>query len=159
ITCARRALAATELEAPRGQQLADVIVQLARQLLAFLFLRRHQLLRQRADQPFGLFAGGALAGRSAFEDTQARDGDERDDRTQRQALPQQRVQLGGERGGLARPLVALRLEVGVVQLLDLLRDGQRRVAARNNVAAQELRAQRLFLDRRPVEERVGALPG
>ena len=49
-----------ELHAERGQHLADVVVQLAREFRAFLLLRGDKLLRELAHLPFGGLGLGAL---------------------------------------------------------------------------------------------------
>ena len=54
-----------ELHAQRGQHLADVVVQLARQLLAFLFLGRDELLRELAHAALGFLGDAALLHRIA----------------------------------------------------------------------------------------------
>ena len=51
---------APELHPQGRQHLADVIVQLARQLLALFFLRRDELLRQLAHLPLGFLGDRAL---------------------------------------------------------------------------------------------------
>ena len=55
---------APELHPQRRQHLADVIVQLARQLAALFLLRRHQLLRQLAQLLFGFLRAFLLLLRS-----------------------------------------------------------------------------------------------
>ena len=103
----------------RGEHLADVVVQLARQVLALLFLCGHELLRELPHQMFGLFGHGALVLGSALEDPQPDDGGERDDQAEGEASPHEPVQLAAELGVPARDLGALDGVVGVVQLFDL----------------------------------------
>ena len=67
------AIDAPELHAQRRQHLADVIVQLARELAALFFLRRHQLLRQLAQVLLGLLRDELLHLGSPFEHAQADD--------------------------------------------------------------------------------------
>ena len=83
---------------------------------------------------------------------------QRDDEAEEQAAPEQPVQIAAERRLTARHLGALRREVGVVELLDLLRDRQHRLAPRQHFAAQEAGALADLLDDRPVEQRLERLP-
>ena len=114
-----QAVDAAELHAQRGQHLPDVVVQLARQVLAFLFLRRHELLRELAHQVLGLFGHVALVLRAPLEHAQADDRRERDDETEEEAAPEEPVQLGAERFLPPGDLGALAGVVGVVQFFDL----------------------------------------
>ena len=86
---ARRAQAidAAELHAERRQHLPDVVVELARQVLALFLLRRHELVRELAHQVLGLFRHLALVLRPPLEDAQTDDGRERDDEAERRGCP------------------------------------------------------------------------
>ena len=147
-----------ELEPQCRQHLADVIVQLARQLAPLVFLRRHELLRQLAHLPFSILRALLLLLGAAFDDAQPDDGGNREQQAEQQRPPQQSIELGGERGLLPGDLGALRREVGVVQRFDLLRDCEHGVAARKHFAPEKAGAQVDLLGDRPVEERLEALP-
>ena len=120
----RRALDASQLHPQAGEHLRDVVVQLAREVLALFFLRADQLLRQLAHLVFGLF-GSPLFERRA---RRAATTDERDPQAEQDASARAAVQIGAERRVPPRHFRPLRGEIGVVQLLDLLRDGQHRFA-------------------------------
>ena len=124
----RGALDSAELHSECGQHLCDVIVQFTRQVLALFLLCRDQLLRKLSHLAFGLLRALALLVRAPFQDAQPEHGPERHRETQEHALPDQPMEVGVERRVSPGDFGALRLEVGVVQLLDLLRDGQHRLA-------------------------------
>ena len=99
-------LDAAELHAQRGQHLRDVIVQLARQVLPLLFLRRDQLLRQLPHLPLGLLGERTAARRTArSSDAQPEDGAERDGQAEQHAPPEQPVR---DRRGTRRAAARLR---------------------------------------------------
>ncbi len=112
-----------------------MIVQLARQVPALFFLRVDELLRQLAHLTFRFF-------RALFEDAQPDDDDQRHDEAEEHGLPEQPLQVVAERRVAPVDLRALRLEVRVVQLLDLLRDRQHRFAPRHHFPPQERGAPR-----------------
>ena len=153
-----RALDSAELHPQRGEHLRDVIVQLARQVLALFLLRRDQLLRKLPHLAFGLLRALALLVRPPLEDAQPEHGAQRHREAEEHALPEQPMEVVVERGVPPGDFGALRVEVGVVQLLDLLRDGQHRLASRHDFAPQETRTPYDLLGRRPIEERIESLP-
>ena len=157
---ARRAQAidASELHAQRREHLADVIVQLARQVLSFFLLRRDELLRELAHQMFGLLRHGTLVLRASLEDAQPNDRGQGHDQAEGEASPDEPVQLDAEFLLAASDLGALVGVVGVVQFFDLRGDRQHRLASRQHFTAQEAGALADFLDERPVEERIERLP-
>ena len=158
ITRRPQAIDASELHAKRGEHLADVVVQLAREVLPLLFLRGHELLRELAHQMFGFFRHGPLVLGSALEDAEPDDGSERDDQAKGEASPYEPVQLAAELGVPARDLGALDGVVGVVQLFDLRGDREDRFAPRKHFPPQEAGALADLLDERPIEEWVEGLP-
>ena len=91
-----QAVDAAELHAQRGEHLPDVVVELARQVLAFLFLGGHELVRELAHQVLGLFSHFALLLRAPLEHAQSDDRRERDDETEEEAAPDEPVQLACE---------------------------------------------------------------
>ena len=142
-----------ELHPQRGQHLRHVIVQLARQIFAFLFLRVDELLRQ-------LPASGARPRRDCAVSRNR----SRNTTTSATARPRSTVchssrsQVVAECGVPPRDLGSLRGEIRVVQLLDLLRDRQHRLAPRHDFAPQKSGAPNDLLGRRPVEQRIEGLP-
>ena len=135
-----------------------MIVQLARQVLALLLLRRDELLRELAHLAFRLFRHRALVLGSALEDAQPDDRGQRDDQAEEQAAPESR--RSSPRNAACRRVTSARWigVVGVVELFDLRGDGEDRLAPRQHLAAQEAGALADLLDERPVEERVEGLP-
>ena len=74
------------------------------------------------------------------------------------SLPEQPMQVGAKRGLPSRHLGALRGEIGVVQLLDFLRDRQHRLAPRHHFPPEKAGASKDLFGRGPVEQRIERLP-
>ena len=133
---------AAQLHSQRGQHLADMVVQLPREVLPLLLLHRDELLRELTQLAFRFLRQQPLLHRAALDDAEADDGGQRDQHAEQQALPQQRAEPALKAGEPAGDLGALGREIGVVELLDVLRDRQRRLAPRQHLAAQEAEALR-----------------
>ena len=93
-----------------------------------------------------------------FEHAKPEDGDEGDDDSEQQGLPEQPAQIGAERRLPARDLGALRVEIGIVQLLDFLRDVENRLSPRHDLLSEKAGASKNLFGGRPVEQRLERLP-
>ena len=135
-TAVRSAWRADPLDAaqrhPQGSQhLADVVVQFARQLAALVLLHRDEPVREMAQMCLRVLGPALLLLGAALRQPQAEHGSEGHDRAEQDALPEQPPQVVAERLLTPRDGGTLRRQVGVVELLDLLGDGQHGIAARD----------------------------
>ena len=132
------ALDPAQLHAQAGEHLRDVVVQLARQVLALFLLR---------VRPAAATARASASLRHAARERRSRTRSRNTTisatpRPSSTRLPQQPVQVAAERRVPRATSARCVGEVGVVQLLDLLRDRQHRLAPRHHFPAQEAGAAR-----------------
>ena len=155
---ASRPLDAAKLHPQRREDLADVIVQLPRQVLPLFLLRRDQPLRELAHLAFRVFGERPLFFGSPLEHAQPEHDHQRDGEAEQQTAPQQPARSSRNAACRLGDLGALRGQIRVVQLLDFLRDRQNRLAPRHDLAPQKAGAAKDLFGRRPVEERIERLP-
>src|SRR6478609_554259 len=110
-----------------------MVVQFARQMLALLFLRVDGPLRQLAHLRL-------RSVRAPLEKAEAQNYDERDTESEQHGLPPEAIEIAPKGGVALCHFGTLFGKIRVVQFLDLLRDPQHRVAARDDVAPEEARA-------------------
>jgi hypothetical protein len=147
-----------QLHAQPGQHLADMVVQFARQMPAFLFLRRHDLRRQRTRMAFCGLRHPPLLLRAPLQHTQPVHGDDRHECAQQQALPQDHPKVRAVLTVLAGDFLPFQIQIGVVQPFDL--EGQRHgcLAPRQNFAPEKPTPLAQRPGRRPGEQGFKGLP-
>jgi hypothetical protein len=153
-----RALDAAEFHSQRCQDLRDVVVELAREVFSFFFLRGVALLRQLTHLTLGLLRDRALLVGAPLERAKPEHGHQRHRRAEQNRLPEQPAQVVAKHGLAACDFGALCVEVGVVQLLDFLGDAEDGFATRYHFPPQEVRTAEDLFTGRPVEERLERLP-
>jgi len=86
VGCRPATFDAAELHAQGREHLGHMVVELARQVLPLVLLRRNEPLRKLPQLPLGLFSDRTLFFRPALEGAQAEDSDERNADAEQQRL-------------------------------------------------------------------------
>ena len=147
-----------QLHAQGGEHLPDMIVQLTGEIPPLFFLRRDQPLGELPHLTLRLFRDRPLLIGSPLGHAQSEDDRQRDDQAQEHRLPEQTPQVIPECGMAARDLFPLFRQIRIVQLLNLLGDGERGVTPRDDLGTQKAGAPKDLLGDRPIEQRVECLP-
>ena len=135
-----------------------MIVQLTGEIPSLVFLRRDQPLGELPHLALRLLRDRPLLIGSPLGHAQPEDDRQRDHQAQEHRLPQQAPQVIPECGVPARDFVPLFRQIRVVQLFNLLGDGESGVTPRDNLGTQKAGAPKNLLGDRPIEERVECLP-
>ena len=131
------ALDPAQLHAQGGEHLPHMIVQLTGQIPALFFLRRNQPLGELSHLTLCLLRDRPLLVGSPLGHAQSDDDRQRDDQAQQHRLPEQPPQVIPECGMAARDLFPLFCQIRIVQLFNLLGDGERGVTPRNDLGTQK----------------------